>query len=286
MHSSSKLGKIASNCGKPEPSKTLGRSESRDSTPPSVKDSLPPSSSTAKNVAGGYNNYHNPPEQRRQNHKPVTKPLTVSFHEEKSCGTVSDPFIYEPSFREAHSSPIRSHLLETPLEEDPNTNKSPPSTQSANRSPSKRPGMTRRMISRSKTEPSFPDLCESSVVHRRLGATASLPSISINHPTSPSVEGLDGIDTTNISAKSSLAHGANRKVPAHNRTYASTRSYLAPITVLPAEADSNTQSHSVSYRDLGDGSTHESYIDLTVRWGLDMEVSTLTQITHLLMLTL
>lgn len=63
---------------------------------------------------------------------------------------------------------------------------------------------------------------------------------------------------------------SGRKIPTHARTYASTRSYLAPIVGLPGAVNQSAQSE---MEELDGEQTRESYAELTSRWGLDMEVS-------------
>lgn len=75
----------------------------------------------------------------------------------------------------------------------------------------------------------------------------------------------DGTNPNNDSVPEYLAHDSARKPPVHKRTYANTRSYLAPVALLPSELK-------IENEQVGGDNTRESYADLTVRWGLDVEV--------------
>jgi len=122
-------------------------------------------------------------------------------------------------------------------------------------------------MSRSKTESSLQDASPSP---KRLGPSSSLPVFLDQRDELPKLLGSNRAGSSPI--KESLDGETSRRVPVHKRTYASTRSYLAPIAMAPQAADSGIKKEE-SKGELEEESVRESYADLTTRWGLDVEES-------------
>jgi hypothetical protein len=205
-------------------------------------------------------------ERKKRRPAPTTEVFASQTH---SSDPISAPSTPEPISREAFSSPIKPSQRKSFEPESP-SKINLLGTRTALNSPSKRIGLTGRMMSRSKTESSLLATEPSPERPERLGPSSSLPVFTARREKSPSApRPRNGEGSSSIAP--SYDSEANRRAPAHKRTYASTRSYLAPIAMVPQGngAGVKTEDHTGDHEEE---TVRESYADLTSRWGLDMEV--------------
>ena len=255
---------------KPKPTVTSGKnptrvSWSRESSPltESAPENSPPvTPSPTKSLDMSRLQRHTSELNRRQP-TPIAKTLRGDHVSSDSVSALSSP---GRGSREAFSSPIKPSR--TKVLNQGRSSKEIAETRSALNSPSRKAGLAGRMMSRSKTESSLQDASPSP---KRLGPSNSLPAFLDQTDGVPRLLPIESNRAGSSPVKESLDVGTSQRVPVHKRTYASTRSYLAPLTMAPQGTKPSIKKEE-SNDDLDEESTRESYADLTTRWGLDIEV--------------